>query len=237
MDDEKSWAKQLPSLSHLTVSDIGLLRQLATAQLPQLSSFTVHTELGVDLSHISVRTLHLTSYQHTKWNRSRLNYSLVCVSRPLQQLAINDPAYYFRGGDGSFASGAPGAAAISGIVYFEWVEGFTRAGLTELLTPSTPPVFAAQLTHLALRVHLYNRAAAAALLSPLPSMYPSLTHVHIGVEGKIRGGQSDQCVEWDAAVQSLRAALGSAWCVSTAEVIACREDVAWRRSMGLPLQM
>ena len=34
-------------------------------------------------------------------------------------------------------------------------------------------------------------------------------------------------------MQTLRVTLGSAWCHSAADVVAWREDVAWRRSVGL----
>ena len=82
-----------------------------------------------------------------------------------------------------------------------------------------------------------NRAAAAALLPSLTSMYPSLTHLHVGVQGKPRGEPLDPCVVWDAPVQLVRAAEGLAWCGRVENVVAWREDVAWRRGAGLPLQL
>ena len=125
---------------------------------------------------------------------------------------------------------------LSNLVYLDFLNGLTLADLTYLFDRASPPNFAGQLTHFALRVHWTDRAAAAALLLSLPSLYPSLTHVHVDVKSKQNNGRLPECAEWDAAVRVVRAELDSAWCDSVDEVMACREDVAWRRSVGLAAQ-
>ena len=65
-------------------------------------------------------------------------------------------------------------------------------------------------------------------------MYPSLTHVHVGVQGQRSNRPLDECAQWDAAVRTVRAVVGDAWCQDAADMVACGEDVAWRRSVGLP---
>ena len=90
-----------------------------------------------------------------------------------------------------------------------------------LLTPTSPPGFAQQLTQLTLRIDFADKQSAAALLPALPAMYPSLTRLWVG-ELK-RDAQQKQrllleqqtldapCAEWDAAVCALRTAVGAAW--------------------------
>ena len=51
-------------------------------------------------------------------------------------------------------------------------------------------------------------------------------------DGRLAG-----CAEWDAAVIAVRAAIGPVWRDSVDAVTACREDVEWRRSVGLPQQV
>ena len=93
-----------------------------------------------------------------------------------------------------------------------------------LLTASSPPVFALRLTHLAIRLHLHDTTAAAASLPSLPAMYPSLTHVHVGMRDAFNGGVL--ATPWDAAVQAVRTAVGSAWCESEDDVVPWGQDVA-----------
>ena len=73
---------------------------------------------------------------------------------------------------------------------------------------------------------------AARWLPSLPSMYPSLTHVHVGVQCEPSRSDRVPCAEWDAALLDVRTKLSSVWCDSVDDVVACREDVAWRRSVG-----
>ena len=235
--DDESWAEQLPSLMHLTVNDDCYLPRLATSHPPHLSSLTVHGSVDVDLSHITTRAFCLRPFWNGKYRSSELDTlraGMLLRAPRMQQLAVFDTRHASRGRPRTstvfpLLSAAP--SSLSQLVHLEFVEGLTLADLRYLLSPSSPPVFTAQLTHLALRVHWQDRAAAAALVSSLPSMYPSLTHVHVDVEGKLNNRPLDECAEWDAAVRMVRTAVGSAWCDGVEDVIACREDVVWRCSM------
>ena len=247
LDVGVSWAFQLPSLLHLTVSDNGFLRQVAAAPLPQLSSLTVFGVTDADLSRIATRTFCLRP-SNNDWDVRRatmLTLRDVLRNTLMRAHGIQQVAFSASRGwpaESTLASSifpppSDSPAGLSHLVYFEFLDGFTLVDWMSLFTAAAPPVFAAQLTHLALRLFWRDRAAAAALLPSLPSMYPSLTHVHISIEGKENKGRLPDCVEWDAALRTVRAEMGSAWCDSAADVIACREDVAWRRSVGLPPQI
>ena len=120
------------------------------------------------------------------------------------------------------------------LVYLDILDGLTLADLTYLLDPVAPPRFAAQLTHLALKVHLRDRAAAAALLPSLSSTYKSLTHVCVGVQSDTRSERLDECPAWHEAVERVTGVVGSFWCASVDDVVAWREDVIWRRGAGVP---
>ena len=135
------------------------------------------------------------------------------------------------------SSFSPAVSALSNIVYVDFIDGLTARDWKYLLTPNTPPVFAAQLTHLALRLHAKNRVAAAPLLPSLPVIYPKLSHVHIGVLAWRDNGRVADCPPWDAAVRAVRAEFDTAWCDNANEVVAWREDVQWRRAVGLPARL
>ena len=78
---------------------------------------------------------------------------------------------------------------------------------------------------------------AAALLTPLPAMDPSLTHMPVSEQPRLHCDQMDPCVEWNAAVQAVRVEVGPTWCESMNDVMAWREDVALRRSVGFTAQI
>ena len=224
-----------PSLAHLTVRCEVLLGQLRRVQLPQLSSFNVLSVLD-DLSHINTRLYCLDC----TWATMPVNRLLPHAPR-MEQLAIinrddgSDGDVYC---DDDFDSWTlfpqPSAAptALSQLTYLEVDNCLPLADWHYLLNSSSPPIFAARLTHLVLRVRRWHQAAVALLLPSLPSMYPSLTHLHIG---ELLGDFSlARHVKWEAAKRAVRAAVGAAWCDSAADVVAWREDVAWRRSVGVP---
>ena len=242
-DDVPSLIGRFPSLLHLAVSCEERERMFEYVAPCRLSSFTVHAGrmAASDLDSIRAHTLCRICPDDTPRSVFRDDTRRGLCSLSMQQLVITDRSFDTLVGDDTVTVFPPTHAAVglSGLRYIQYMDGLALADLTYLLTPSSPPVFAAQLTQLALRVHMSDRAAAAALLPSLAQMYPSLTHVYVGVEGNLDGWLLDECAEcaeWDAAVQSVRAAVGSAWCANVDDVIACREDVAWRRSMGLPKQ-
>ena len=103
----------------------------------------------------------------------------------------------------------------------DWDAQLPPALWAYLLTPTSPPAFAQQLTQLTLRVDFADRLAAAALLPALPAMYPSLTRLRVGVlkrdtQQKVRLLLEQRileapCAEWDAAVYALKNSVGAAW--------------------------
>ena len=238
----------LPSLQHLNVSCNTFMRQIDTARLPQLSSFTVPVLDRLCFTSTHTRSFRLRATDldidsnRRKWRTIIRSCGLLRCTLPMQQLTlcderINQHMYDKDRSSHVFPAAGADSADLTRLTYLEFVDSLALVDLTYLLTPTAPPVFARQLTHLALRVQWNHRAAAAALLPSLPSMYPSLTHVHVGVQGKLHGEPLEPCVVWDAAVQLVRAAVGLAWCDRVDEVMAWREDVAWRREAGLPLQL
>jgi len=248
-----SFVDQFPSLLHLTVSCETFLQQLKSIQLPPLLSFTVHVRdiSQADLTHIATRTFRLIcpAVEGVPWGaRYHKLYSVLKSAPRMQQLSLSD--HSVRTADSHCAVHdfvTLGASSLPHLVHLDFIRGLSLADLTYLLRPTppftyiylptSPAAFTAQLTHLALRVHWDDRGAAAALLPRLPSMYPALTHVHVGVQPQPNNEQLDACAEWDAAVLSVRAAVGSAWCDSVDDVVAWRENVAWRRSVGMPMEM
>ena len=236
---------QFRSLLHLTIADHEVLRLLATAgaQLSPLSSLTVYALVaGADLTHINTRSFRVLcpEYDRRDNRREQIYQMMRRAPRSVLQLALHDSNAMRTDRDRLqhvFPSADAASFPLCHLTYLEFVVGPTLTDLTYLLTAGSPPTFAAQLTHLALRVHWMERAAAAPLLPSLLSLYPSLTHVHVGVWGKPHNAQIVDCVEWDSAVQAVRSALGSAWCESVDDVVAYREDVLWRRSAGLPSEV
>ena len=238
---DNAWVGQFPALLHLDLSDQRLLQQMTHTQPPHLSSFTVrvHDVAEADFTLVHTRALCLRCYEDEEDGTPpnfREQLRRVLTRAPLmQQLSLSvtnqtdsaAAAHVFLP-----ASAAP--STLSRLIYLEFLDGFTLSDLTYLLTAAAPPIFAAQLTHLALRVRWQDRTAAAALLPSLPSLYPSLTHAHVSVQPEPISVQMGECGEWDVALQAVKAALGSAWCASATDVVVWREDVAWNRSVGLP---
>ena len=235
-----SFIDWFPSLSHLTVWCRGFMRMVPSSQMLHLTSLTVHVPSTTVLDHIDTRTLCFvcTERRPAEWSGPAITDMLERAAR-IQQLSISYPDNDKPAGDFISPVFPPTSALFPGFArlsYLDYIDGLTLADITYLLTSSSPPVFAAQLTHLALRVHEWDRAEAAILLTSLPSMYQSLTHVHVGVLDRWKHARLADCIEWDVAVQSVRAAVGTAWCTSVDDVVAWREDVAWRREAGLPAQ-
>ena len=119
---------------------------------------------------------------------------------------------------------------LTNLTYLQIDTSVEARDLRCLLTPASPPAFAASLRQLALVCRVQSRRAIAKLLPSLPSMYPALTHCHIGA-AKAMSMWSASSERWDAAVQVLKTALGPAWCESKADVVAWRADVMWRREL------
>ena len=228
---DRSWVDLFPSLRHLTNREYDFQRQLATEERLHLASYTAHCESMPAL--LNSRTFRLLCRSYELWG---LRMSRVLAHSPnLQQLSLS--ACTWREQDkprphSVFPSAADHPAALSNLTYIDFVNGLVIADLTYLLTASSPPVFAQQLTHIALKVDRLDRAAAAPLLVRLPAMYPALTHAHIGVEGRPHWVLS-ACEQWTEAIKAVREQLGAVWCDDAADVEAWREDVAWKRANKL----
>ena len=122
---------------------------------------------------------------------------------------------------------------LSQLTYLQFTGVLFPADIDHLLSLTSPPTFAASLTHLALTVRWSDVRRAAASLHLLPAIYPSLQrcHVELTISNYVADGVPE---EWRAAVDGLRVRLGAVWCESEAAVREARCDVAWRRSAGLP---
>ena len=123
------------------------------------------------------------------------------------------------------------------LTYLQFTGGLLPADIDYLLSPTSPPAFAASLTHLALAVRWADMQRATAALPFLPALYPSLQRCHIELQSSCSNGwvaAADDDTEWRVAVSALRSKLGAVWCESEAAVRMARLDVAWRRSVGLP---
>ena len=209
-----------PSLSYLTVSRDAVIHEFATVPLPPLSSFTVYNTPERDMSHITKRTFCLFASGGLCTEREESRDALTRAPR-MRQLAFSTGRVYWTASDDDchiFALGPTLSSPLSNHVYLEFLVGLALIDLADLLSPTSSPGFAAQLTHIALRVHSLERAAAAALPPWLPSIYPSLTHAHVGLQYKPKGERQAECAEWEAAVRTVRAGLGSAWCDDAANV-------------------
>ena len=235
------WAGHFPSLRFLEVSCARFMAQL-DIDLP--FAYTADVPCDGIIKRINSRTLRLRRQWSYPYGDCRDKFALelrlaLTHATNMRQLSVSDYIVKLRGSarvQTIFPTIADDSAALRQLKHIDLLEGLAVADLSYLLTPASPPVFAATLTHLALRVQWRDRVAAAALIAHLPATYPALTHAHVGVEGKLNGGWLSECEQWEDALAALRSALGAAWCEEVDDVLAWREDVAWRRAAGLPLE-
>ena len=158
------------------------------------------------------------------------NIQDLLVSLPhLTQLAMTGNHRWLDTSAVSILSGD--SRLLSKLTYLQFTGGLLAQDIDFLLSAASAPAFAASLTHLALCVRAQDRQLAAARLSLLPALYPSLQKCHIGLQPSSIEDEKDRCV---AAVAAVRSQLGSVWCDSEEAVRMVRADVAWRRSAGLP---
>ena len=142
------FARCFPSLLHLTVSGDSVIRHFAAVPLPPLSSLTLHGATEADMSHINTRTFCVVGFKGCLQynNRERMRSQLMRAPH-LRQLALSTdrvPRTKSDYGCHLFRSGR--------LVYLEFLVGLALADLADLLSATSPPAFAAHLTHLALRV-------------------------------------------------------------------------------------
>ena len=230
-------ASLFSSLLHLVVHDCMYLKPVTSVQLPPLLSVTLVSKSATDLSHVRARALCFRCEPQPGRAAYRAHLQHMLSRAPIcQQLSISDGTFERDDTNSAvriFPKLPAESSRLKSCAYLDFVRGLTMTDLTCLVDSTSPPSFAPTLTHLALAIHWKDRAAAAAVLPRLPALYPALTHVHIGVEGKRNRGRLAQCAEWDAVVRVVRTELGAAWCDAVNDVLSHREDVAWRRSVGL----
>ena len=115
------------------------------------------------------------------------------------------------------------------LTYLQFTGGLLRRDIEYLLSTTSPPSFAASLTHLVLclRVHDIRLITHFAVL---PVLYPSLQKCHIGL---LQFPCNVEPEEWQRGVTALRTQLGSVWCDSAEEVQMARADMKWRYIVGL----
>ncbi len=98
------------------------------------------------------------------------------------------------------------------LTFLQFVGGLLLSDLEYLLSPTSPPAFAATLTHLHLRVRVHDRQPGHLMMPILPNLYPSLLQL---------------CINWEPASAS-----GFKSSVERT-ILAARLDVAWREEAGL----
>ena len=152
-----SSTRLFPALQHLPVSCNLFLRQLQHVQLPQLSSLTAHGSMDADLGHL---TSHAFCICFPKLNgrdilRLSMHQILQRAPRSMKRLSIADGNIVGAHTDRVehiFPPPAVALATLSSLVYLDFLHGTTIADWRYLLTAASRPCFAAQLTHLALRM-------------------------------------------------------------------------------------
>ena len=221
-----------PNVQHLTLgrrTRVDALPPLISLHMDAGAIWTVFSALkdgaGGQLRCLSLRMEQFLSLEFCD------HLSSVLLMLPhLTQLAITGNHHW---------SGTPATSIFSGtdslllpqLTYLQFTGGLLAQDIDFLLSAASAPAFAASLTHLALCVQAQDRQLAAARLSLLPALYPSLQKCHIGLQPSSIEDEKDRCV---AAVAAVRSQLGSVWCDSEEAVRMVRADVAWRRSAGLP---
>ena len=180
----------------------------------------------VNLSRISTRTFCLRCAPCCETHncfREQMCYILMCAPR-MRQLALSDSREEWEMRERATRV-LPLAAfsALSDLVYLEFLDGLMLVDLRQLLNPIPPPDFAAQLTHLALRVQWQDISDAAALLASLPSIYQSLMHVHVGVKQQPDNDLLIECAE----CAGITSRYGFDLVRESGRCVAWREAVIW----------
>ena len=224
-----------PSLTHVDVCYGGRFhKNITPSSVPSLLSLRIdpwHIE-GKPLEvHAGLHTLVLTGSRDSRRSRVR---ELISHTRALRQYAVTTPpGHSHRLFEDDLLSKLEGPLA--SLTYLQ-LDGELRASQWHyMLTPTTPPPFAATLTHLLLRYHPRNLRLVTKLLPNLPLVYPALQRCYIGIQDGFGRSEAaeEQWEEWNAAVQTQQAILGAVWCDSGYDVLACRSDMNWRREAGV----
>ena len=133
----------------------------------------------------------------------------------------------------------PALRPLNNLTYLQLDGALSAADWLQLLTPTSPPAFAASLLHLALTCYPEDRDRVGGLLPSLPSMYPALTHCHVCTEYVfyVYYDSDPPSERWRAAISELKAALGAVWCERVGEMTAWRADAVWRREANIQVEL
>ena len=118
------------------------------------------------------------------------------------------------------------------LTYLQFTAGLCKQDLDYLLSSTSPPAFAATLTHLELKVRWPDRQRVTALLPSLLALYPSLQRCRIGLQvtaANLRE-KADEVAAWRAAWDCVRLQVQA---ISEEAVRVDRLDVRWRREAGM----
>ena len=119
------------------------------------------------------------------------------------------------------------------LTYLQFTSALYVSDIEYLLSSTSPPAFAATLTHLELKVRWSDRQRAVALLPSLPILYPSLQRCRVGLETITRNFEenADEIRAWRAMWNRVVAQLGPE-ARAVDEVRVGRADVVWRPQLA-----
>ena len=232
------WLPVFPTVQHVTLSDNAELDIEETSRksgldtlfrLVSLQLREIHCQrwlAALKEGHVCrVRCLSLRRSDFREPNGNTTISEVLSLMPTLTQLAITGNCIEYEASDAPSLFGMR-AGLLPELTYLQNNFWLNLADIALILSPHSPPAFAASLTHLALCVRWSDWPAVAALAT----VYPNLQRCHVEVQ---HYGDVDM-TKWHTAIAVLRQQLGSVWCDSSDDVREARLDVEWRRSAGLP---
>ena len=185
---------------HCAPSELANEVAISLDSLSALTSLVLNTDIGTsDKLTASLHRLCASQLDHLTLSHKQLHH--LVTQQPysalprLRSLTIVTPvissSIFGWPADATFDQTFPpftarvstGPCVLSSLVCLEFLNGLIHTHLAGLLDAAAPPTFAAQLTHLALRVRWQDRSPVLPYRCPLyHRLYPSLTHVHVGVD-------------------------------------------------------
>ena len=153
-----SYATHFPSVLHFATFGESCCEALTGLRLPALRSFTLHGTSKANPAHMSTRALRI--YAQPDDNRpdyrQRVRRMLERAPGGVQQLSIAGKRARRPDSDCAIALLPPPSVEphpLAACSYIHILHGLTMTDVALLLDSASPPVFAQQLTHLALAVH------------------------------------------------------------------------------------
>ena len=239
-----------PNVEHVALGNIECLDVTDAIAHNQLQSL-----LDLDSLHVQINELHINPVTTLiegcrlrclilEWERSvytdrrgRLS-DMLALTPQLEQLAI-------MGGPGVYQPSNLDLTTVCSVfdsrnrlpklTYLQYFGGLLTSDLEYLLSTTSPPAFAATLTHLELLVRWEDRRLACVLLPAVPILYPSLQRCFIALNASNIQPQPSRDAaisEWRAMLGALEDAVGATG-ASRDVVHGDRLDAVWRREAGL----